>query len=166
MLPAYLSALRGRFTGTVTVLMTHTATRFLPPHTMGLFADRVVTGEDPSTWPADNHVTLAESHDMIAVLPATANTLAAVASGSVPNLLTATIATAVIPVVFFPVMTGEMWARAATGRNVEQLVNDGYQVVDPVWGPRYDVGLGTFVESPLPPPPPRFVDLVRDHLAR
>jgi hypothetical protein len=47
MLPTYISALRGRFTGSVSVLMTHTAKEFLPAHTAALFADRVITGEPP-----------------------------------------------------------------------------------------------------------------------
>jgi hypothetical protein len=42
-LPVYINALRTAFSGTITVLMTHTATTFVSPHMVGLFADRVVT---------------------------------------------------------------------------------------------------------------------------
>lgn len=164
MLPVYLSALRSQFTGTVTVLMTHTATRFLPAHTAALFADQVVTGEPESTWARHNQVTLAAEHDMLAVLPATANMLAATATGAAGNLLSATVLAASFPVVFFPVMSGEMWEKPAVKRNVEAVRADGYHVVDPAWGPRYDVALGTFVNSPMPPPPPRFIDVVREFM--
>ncbi len=61
MLPAYINALRATFTGTVTVLMTHTAATFLPPHTVALFADRVVTGAEPGDWPRENHAALARN---------------------------------------------------------------------------------------------------------
>jgi phosphopantothenoylcysteine synthetase/decarboxylase len=161
MLPLYISALRAQFTGTVTVLMTRTAATFLPAHTVALFADRVVTAESPDTWPTDNHVSLAAGHDLLAVLPATANALAATASGAAPNLLGTTILHASIPVVFFPVMTGDMWNKPAVQRNVEQIRKDGCQVIDPDWGPRYDVGLAAFVESPQPPAPPKFIDVIR-----
>ncbi|MEV7077920.1 flavoprotein [Streptomyces sp. NPDC093516] len=163
-LPLYINTLRTAFTGTITVLMTHTAATFLPPHTVGLFADRVVTGTTPDNWGQENQGTLAAEHDMMTVLPATANMLSAVATGAVPNMLTATIAAADFPVVFFPVMTGQMWDKPAIQRNVEQLRLDGYHVVDPQQGQRYDVGLGAFVTSPAPPPPPVFVETVREFM--
>ncbi|WP_051793531.1 flavoprotein [Kibdelosporangium aridum] len=164
MLPVYLSALRSQFTGTVTVLMTHTATRFLPAHTVALFADQVVTGEPESTWARHNHVTLAAEHDMLAVLPATANMLAATATGAAGNLLSATVLAASFPVVFFPVMSAEMWEKPAVKRNVDAVRADGCDVIEPAWGPRYDVALGAFVDSPMPPPPPRFIDVTREFM--
>jgi phosphopantothenoylcysteine decarboxylase len=163
-LPMYISALRNQFTGSVSVLLTHTAAEFLPAHTVGLFADHVITGGSSSTWPADNHVSLAADNDMLAVLPAAANLLSAVAAGAAPNMLSATILAANFPVLFFPVMSGEMWAKPAVQRNVSELRGDGYYVFDPPWGPRYDVHLGKAIESPVPPPAPRFVELVREYM--
>ncbi|MEO3869248.1 flavoprotein [Nonomuraea sp. B12E4] len=160
-LPMYIGALRAVFQGTITVLMTRTASAFLPAHTVGLFADRVVTGEPADTWPEVNHATLAAEHDMTAVLPATAHTLHVTASGGAPSMLATTILAAAHPVAFFPVMTGEMWGKPAVQRNVAQLRSDGYHVLDPVWGPRYDVALGRFVDSPQSPPPPSFIEVVR-----
>ena len=110
-LPMYLGALRTVLRGPITVLMTHTAATFLPAHTVGLFADRVVTGADPATWPAENHATLAAGHDLTVILPASAHTLSTVAAGAAPNMLATTVLAATHPVAFFPVMTGEMWAR-------------------------------------------------------
>lgn len=161
-LPMYINTLRAGFTGTITVLMTHTAAVFLPPATVGLFADRVVTSDDPALWARQNHAALAAEHDMAAVLPATAHTLSSVATGAAPNMLTATVMTATFPVVFFPVMSGEMWEKPAVRRNVEQLRTDGYRVVDPEQGQRYDVAFGESVKGPMPPAPPRFVEVIRD----
>jgi len=163
-LPMYLSALRAELTGSITVLMTQTATTFLPASTMALFADHVVTAEDPATWARTNHVSLADRHDLFVVLPATANTLAATAGGGAPNLLTTTVLEFPSPVVFFPTMSGSMWAKASVQRNVEQLRSDGHEVVEPVDGPRYDVSLGRIVTGPTPPTPPQFVSKVAERL--
>jgi phosphopantothenoylcysteine synthetase/decarboxylase len=163
-LPMYLSALRAEFSGRVTVLMTHSATTFLPASTMALFADRVVTAEDPATWARTNHVSLADEHDAFMVLPATANTLAAVAIGGAPNQLTTTVLEFPSPAVFFPVMSAHMWAKASVQRNVSRLRSDGHEVVDPAEGPRYDVSLGRIVTGPTPPTPPQFVSKVAERL--
>ncbi|MEU0512244.1 flavoprotein [Amycolatopsis sp. NPDC006125] len=165
LLPMYISALRGSFPGSVTVLMTHTAAEFVPASTIALFADKVVTAGDRTTWARDNHQTLAAGHDLMVVLPATANVLSAAATGAAPSLLTAAITAAPAHVVFFPAMSAEMWANRAVQRNVGQLRQDGHVVVDPVPAPRYDVAAGAFVESPAPPPPPRFAEIVRDQLS-
>ena len=165
-LPVYISALRGGFTGSVSVLMTHTAKKFLPAHTVALFADRVITGEPASTWPENNHAALAAEHDMLAIFPATANMLAAVAAGAAPNMLCATVLAAEFPVVFFPVMTAEMWKKPAVQRNVDRLRGDGYHVNEPPWGSRYDVQAGQLVEGPMPPPPPAFAEAISTHMPR
>ncbi|MER6165490.1 flavoprotein [Streptomyces violaceorubidus] len=165
LLPAYINALRATFTGTITVVMTHTAGVFLPPHTVSLFADRVVTGARDA-WQQENPGTLAADHDLMAILPSSAHTLSAVATGAAPNMLTATVAAAEVPVVFFPVMTGAMWAKPAVRRNVDQLRLDGHHVIDPQVGQRYDVALGGFVESPVPPAPPAVVEVVREFMPR
>jgi hypothetical protein len=163
-LPLYIGALRTAFTGTITVLMTHTAATFLPAHTVALFADRVVTGDRPETWARDNQAALAAEHDLTVVLPATAHLLSAAAAGAAPNLLSATLLAVTHPVVFFPVMAGPMWEKAAVQRNVDRVRRDGHHVVDPAWAPRYDVAAGAFVESPQPPAPPRFVEMVRNRM--
>ncbi|MEU8818928.1 flavoprotein [Actinoplanes sp. NPDC048796] len=131
-LPAYLDALRIDLGATVTVVMTRSARLFLPEQTVALHADRVVTGEDPRRWPSDNQAALAGSHDAVLILPATANMLSVAASGAAPNLLGGVILAAAVPVVFFPMMSPPMLAKAAVGRTIERLRQDGYRVVDPV----------------------------------
>src|SRR3954451_24541371 len=50
-LPPYLAALHQELASTLTVVMTRSAQRFLPAETVGLLANRVVTGDDPAHWP-------------------------------------------------------------------------------------------------------------------
>ncbi|MFK3980298.1 flavoprotein [Micromonospora sp. NPDC050397] len=165
MLPPYLTALHAELAETMTVVMTHSARRFLPAHTVGLLADRVVTGDDPADWPTDNQASLAAGHDIVIVLPATANMLAAAATGAAPNLLAGVILAATCPVVFFPVMSASMWAKPSVARNIEQLRADGHHVVDPAWAERYDVASRSVAENPTLPPPPAVVAAVRELLA-
>lgn len=79
-------------------------------------------------------------------------------------MLATTIAAAEFPVVFFPVMGGGMWRKPAVRRNVDQMRQDGYHVVDPQWGQRYDVARGEFIDSPMPPALPRFVEMIREFM--
>ena len=154
----------GFFGGRLLIGVTGSAAEFLPPHTVGLFADRVISGESASTWPVDNHVTLASEQDVPAALPATSNILAAVPAGAAPDMLCSTILAAESAVVFFPVVTGEMWNKAAAQRSVGQIRAGGYHVIHPPWGARYDMHLGKkTVEAPAPPPPPRFAEVVREY---
>jgi phosphopantothenoylcysteine synthetase/decarboxylase len=159
-LPAYLAELRGQLGGTYTVLMTHTAATFLPPTTVAIHAERVVSGESPDDWPTDKPSRLAADHDIVVVLPATANMLAAAASGAAPNRLTTVILSTRSPVVFFPSMGAAMWDKPAVRRNIEQLRADGHHVPEPVWHDSYDVGSRTVSNHPTMPPPAELAKIV------
>ncbi|QSB13970.1 hypothetical protein JQS43_20885 [Natronosporangium hydrolyticum] len=164
-LPSYLGALRERIGGSYTVLMTHTATQFIPPQTVGLAADRVVAGEATEDWPTDRPSRLAADHDLLLVLPATANILAAAAAGAAPNRLATVILAVPYPAVFFPHMGTPMWRKPALQRNVAQLRADGHQVVEPVWHDSYDVAAQTMVSHPAIPSPEEVVTVVEKLLA-
>jgi phosphopantothenoylcysteine decarboxylase/phosphopantothenate--cysteine ligase len=138
LLPSYLRAIKDRLDCTLTVLMTPNATNFLKVESVALFADRVISGESPKDWPTDKPGIIAAENDLLAVLPATANTLAGVANGTALNRLTTVILVATFPVLFFPVMGGPMWQKPAVRRNVARIREDGYEVFDPVWVDHYD----------------------------
>lgn len=165
-LPTYLAALREALGGTYTVLMTHTATTFIPPHTVRLAAERVISGESPSDWPTDKPSRLAADHDIVLVLPATANILSAAASGAAPNRLATVILAVDRPVVFFPHMGTAMWDKPAVRRNVAQIRADGNHVVEPVWHDSYDVVTRTTAGHPALPAPPQVIKAVEEILLR
>lgn len=166
LLPKYLQAIKEGIDCTLTVLMTRTAETFLPATTVALFADRVISGEDPKDWPTDKPSRIVADHDILAVFPATANTLATVATGAAPNRLTTIILATNYPILFFPVMGEVMWAKAAVCRNVAQLRSDDYQVVEPVWHENFDVSLKRMVRHPSLPEPADLVSILRDSLDR
>lgn len=140
LLPNYLRVLKDNLDCTLTVLMTPNATNFLRPEALALYADRVICGERPQDWPSDRPGRIAAEHDLMLILPCTANTLGAVAHGLSGNRLTTVLLAATFPVLIYPVMGGPMWDKPAVRRNVAQLRADGYDVVEPAWREHHDAG--------------------------
>ncbi|GLX53262.1 hypothetical protein Shyhy01_62120 [Streptomyces hygroscopicus subsp. hygroscopicus] len=107
---------------------------------MGPRMIEAVTGHVPVTDWEDHtgggaaHVALGSWADVLVVLPATANFLAKAAHGIADDVLTATLLAAECPVIIAPVMNAAMWSKPAVRRNVDQLREDGYQIVEPKEG--------------------------------
>jgi phosphopantothenoylcysteine synthetase/decarboxylase len=142
LLPSYFRAIRDNLDCTVTALMTPNATNFLKAESVALYVDRVISGDNPKDWPTDKPGRIIMDHDILAVLPTTANTLAAIAHGTTHNRLTTVILGATFPIILFPVMGASMWQKPATRRNVAQIREDGYEVIEPVWREHFDPLLG------------------------
>ncbi|MEV4940349.1 flavoprotein [Streptomyces zaomyceticus] len=166
-LPAYVQAMRRRIEGsTFTVLLTHTATSFISPESLALFAERVVSGESPADWPTDKPSRLAGDHDILAVLPATAHTLASAAAGAAPNRLLTVALSVAYPVVYFPVMGARMWDKPAVQRNIARIREDGGLVNEPEWHDGFDPTTGTASRHPALPGPETVAAVIEDLLAK
>ncbi len=166
-LPSYIEAMRRQIAGsTFTVLLTHTATSFLSPESLALFAERVVSGESPADWPTDKPSRLAADHDVLAVLPATAHTLAAAAGGAAPNRLMTVALSVDCPVVYFPVMGARMWHKPAVRRNIARIREDGALVNEPEWHDAFDPTTGTASHHPGLPSPEAVAVVIDDLLAK
>ncbi|MFG3346469.1 flavoprotein [Streptomyces sp. NPDC048018] len=153
-LPSYVEAMRRQIAGsTFTVLLTHTAASFVSPESLALFAERVVYGDSPADWPTDKPSRLAGDHDLLAVLPATAHTLAAAAGGAAPNRLMTVALSVDCPVVYFPVMGAKMWHKPAVQRNIARIREDGGLVNEPEWHDGFDPTTGTSSHHPGLPSP-------------
>ncbi|WP_125105854.1 bifunctional phosphopantothenoylcysteine decarboxylase/phosphopantothenate--cysteine ligase CoaBC [Gulosibacter massiliensis] len=83
---------------------------------------------------AVQHVAVGQHADVVAVVPATANTLARMAAGLADDLLTNTILATGAPVVVAPAMHTEMWQHPATQANVHRLDERGVTIVGPESG--------------------------------
>ncbi|MCU1473723.1 bifunctional phosphopantothenoylcysteine decarboxylase/phosphopantothenate--cysteine ligase CoaBC [Amnibacterium sp.] len=94
------------------------------------------------------HVALGQSADLIVIAPATANTLAKLATGLADDLLGTTVLASRAPLVVAPAMHTEMWENPATRANVATLVGRGVVVVGPGSGrlTGHDVGAGRMAE--------------------
>jgi phosphopantothenoylcysteine decarboxylase/phosphopantothenate--cysteine ligase len=120
----------------VDVAMTPAATRFVAPLTFASLTHRPVV-DDVMALDDDQqiaHVELAEGADAIVIAPATANVIAELAAGLVPDAVTAIVCASRAPVVLAPAMDAGMWTNAATQRNVETLRSFGHFLVEPEVG--------------------------------
>jgi phosphopantothenoylcysteine decarboxylase/phosphopantothenate--cysteine ligase len=113
------------------VVLTAEAKRFVTPLTFAaLTRRRVYTSlwEDAAAIP---HIALARENELIAVVPATANTIARLALGLCDDLLTSIALAARIPLLVAPAMNTAMLEHAATQAHLTTLRNRGVAIVEP-----------------------------------
>ncbi|QOI97617.1 MAG: bifunctional phosphopantothenoylcysteine decarboxylase/phosphopantothenate--cysteine ligase CoaBC [Flammeovirgaceae bacterium] len=120
----------------VKVLMTPSAKDFITPVTLSTLSKNPVLSDflkDASgQW--NNHVELGLWADVLVIAPASANTLAKMASGICDNLLLAVYLSARCPVVVAPAMDLDMLQHPSTQTNFEKLKSYGNQLIDPTHG--------------------------------
>ena len=129
-----LSLAYSGFQNQLDVILTQTATRFLSRDLLEAYGIRTWTDtferHDDVRVP---HVTLAQSADVIAVLPATADSLRRLANGDCSDLLSLCLTASSAPAVMVPAMNGTMWNDRAIQRNVDRIRNDGRYVIEPTF---------------------------------
>ncbi len=81
-----------------------------------------------------NHVELGLWADVVLIAPASANTMAKMATGLVDNLLTAVYLSAKCPVYFAPAMDLDMWKHTSTQTNIDTLHTFGNILIAPGTG--------------------------------
>ncbi len=133
-------------------IMTADATRFITALTLGTLAKRQVLIEvfpenQDGSW--TKHVDLGLWADGLVIAPATANTIAKLASGFCDSMLTAGVLSARCPVLVCPAMDHYMWTHPATKANVDRLRSFGYTILDPEHG---ELASGLIGEGRLPEP--------------
>ena len=135
---AYKSALLTRLLikngAEVKVIMTSSASDFISPLTLSTLSKNPVISSVSSEEGWNNHVELGLWADAMIVAPATANSLAGMASGLCNNMLLAVYLSARCPVFFAPAMDLDMWAHPATQQNVQKLISYGNILIDVVDG--------------------------------
>ena len=129
----------------VRVLMTETATRFVGAASFeGIVGAPVLISEferDPlrGAFPGEEqlghdpigHLELAGRCDAYLVAPASANTIAKLATGAADSMLTTSFLACVAPRLVAPAMNDRMYADAATQANLETLRARGVEVIEP-----------------------------------
>lgn len=77
------------------------------------------------------HIELSRAADLVAVVPATADLMAKMASGLATDLATTALLATDKPVLIAPAMNVRMWLHPATQRNLARLKLDGITVIGP-----------------------------------
>jgi len=120
----------------VKVVMTKSATEFIPPLTLQtLSGDMVYTDMFVPTARYDMaHISLAEFADAFVVAPATGNIIGKIAGGIADDLLSTTIMAEDKPTLFCPAMNDKMLANPIVQENIDKLKKHGYFVMDSAYG--------------------------------
>jgi phosphopantothenoylcysteine decarboxylase/phosphopantothenate--cysteine ligase len=118
----------------VKVLMTPEARQFITPLTLATLSRHPVYAEIATEDEWHNHVMLGREADLLLIAPATAHTIAKMASGLCDNLLLATYLSAICPVTVVPAMDEDMWCHPATREQVNKLRCYGVDVLDVAQG--------------------------------
>ncbi|MCA9625917.1 MAG: bifunctional phosphopantothenoylcysteine decarboxylase/phosphopantothenate--cysteine ligase CoaBC, partial [Myxococcales bacterium] len=129
-------------------IMTEAAKRFLGPLTLAGICGEPAASEMFVAAGGEPHVELAESADVFAVVPATADVIAGLAQGRADDLVRATALCARGPVLLAPAMHPRMWSHPATRANVALLEARGVELVGPDDGEvaSGDFGIGRMAE--------------------
>ncbi len=117
----------------VRVVMTKSAQEFITPMTLQALSGNPVHTHllDPEAEAAMGHIELARWADLILIAPATANTIAQLASGKADDLLSTLVLASETRKVIAPAMNNKMWLNVATQKNIDLLKSQGFLQIDP-----------------------------------
>lgn len=134
----------------VDVVMTKAATHFVTPLTFQAITHRPVVIEMFALLEETEigHVSLAQQADVLVIAPATANTIAKLATGLADNMLSATALATRAPLVIAPAMDAGMYENPLTQENLARLREQGATIVGPAQGrlASGEVGWGRMAE--------------------
>ena len=129
---AVLIRLLKRSGAEVQVVMTNSAKSFITPLTLSTLSSNPALSEfqkdESGLW--NNHVELGLWADLMLIAPATANTMAKMASGITDNLLNAVYLSARCPVVIAPAMDLDMYQHPSIKQAMQQLNEYGNHFID------------------------------------
>lgn len=136
----------------VRCVLTEGGAHFVTPMTLAALSEQPV---HTSLWDLKDeaemgHIQLSREADLVVVAPATADLMAAMASGRAHDLATTLLLATDKPVLAAPAMNVRMWLHPATQRNVAQLRADGVTVMAPDEGA---MACGEYGPGRLPEPP-------------
>ncbi|MEE3002828.1 MAG: bifunctional phosphopantothenoylcysteine decarboxylase/phosphopantothenate--cysteine ligase CoaBC [Pseudomonadota bacterium] len=130
----------------VKAIMSESATKFVTPLTL-----HTLTGQCESPYLENSHssasmqhIELARWSDIILIAPATADTIAKLASGKADSLITATVLATNADIYLAPAMNKNMWQHELLQANLRKLRKARYHIILPATGSQAcgDVGMG------------------------
>ena len=120
----------------VKIIMTKMAKEFITPLTMATVSKNPILVDfyNPENGDWNSHISLSIWADIFLIAPASANTMAKMATGIADNLLLTTFLSARCPVIIAPAMDVDMFEHIATQTNITLLKKRGVIVIDPSSG--------------------------------
>ncbi|MBI4583811.1 MAG: phosphopantothenoylcysteine decarboxylase [Planctomycetes bacterium] len=117
----------------VVTLLTPRAREFVTPLTFKAVTREKVFTEIFEDTPSSSteHISLAQWGEVLVIAPATADLIGRIAAGLGDDIVTTTLLAFDQPVVLAPSMNDRMWANPLVRRNLRQLEELGYLVVEP-----------------------------------
>ncbi len=134
----------------VRAAMTGAACHFIAPATMrALTGSPVLVNQWDATANGMAHIDASRAADAIVIAPATADFIAKLAHGLADDLLSTLCLARDCPLIVAPAMNRQMWANAATQRNIAQLERDGVTILGPCSGVQAcgEEGMGRMLEA-------------------
>lgn len=120
----------------VRVIMTPLAKSFITPLTLATLSKNPIMVDfyNPENGDWNSHVSLGLWADLLLIAPATANTIAKMATGIADNLLLTSYLSAKCPVMVAPAMDLDMFKHDATQSNLQILRQRGNIIIEPTVG--------------------------------
>lgn len=142
----------------VQVVITPAGKEFITPVTLSALSGKPVVSEffTANTGEWHSHVDLGLWADLLVVAPATASTIAKMATGVADNMLITTYLSAKEPVMVAPAMDLDMYAHPTTVRNIATLKRDGVMVLD---APSGELASGLTGKGRMPEPETIFQEI-------
>lgn len=120
----------------VKVIMTPMAKEFIAPLTLATLSKNPIAVDfyNPENGDWNSHVSMGLWADLYVIAPASANTIAKMATGVADNLLLTTYLSAKCKVAVAPAMDLDMYSHQVTQHNLELLKERGVRVIEPSSG--------------------------------
>ncbi len=118
-------------------ILTPAALRFISETQLACVTARPVYSSLFTMQPGDPvpHITLTDSIDLFAIVPATADFIGKSANGLADDLLSSAFLASEAPVIMAPSMNTRMWNNSSVAANLEILKSRGVMFAGPVMGP-------------------------------
>ncbi len=133
---ASLASALKKLNADVHVLMTKNATNFINPITFESLTGNkcLVDTFDRNFQFQVEHVAIAKKAELLLVAPASANVIGKMACGIADDMLTTTVMACKCPIYVAPAMNTNMYENPVLQRNLKQLKEAGYRVIEPASG--------------------------------
>ena len=135
----------------IKVVLTESGKKFVTPLSIAsLSQNKVYSNMFDSEKEAEmDHISLSRWCDIILFAPATANSIAKLASGEAKDLASTLILASNKQVIFVPAMNVRMWLHKSTQNNLNKLLNYGYLSIGPS---KCEMACGEFGEGKMSSP--------------